>query len=85
MAGENSRRTLVFGWPPCWGPDHEAIIRFGGKAPRRQAHSNGSMTMFWLGSCDLLIYASEKGFDPVIGLGGRCGPHAPVQTAVFSP
>jgi hypothetical protein len=40
MAGENSRRTLVFGWPPCWGPDHEAIIRFGGKAPRRRAHSN---------------------------------------------
>jgi hypothetical protein len=22
------------------GPDHEAIIRFGGEAPRRRAHSN---------------------------------------------
>jgi hypothetical protein len=25
---------------PVLGPDHEAIIRFGGKAPRRRAHSN---------------------------------------------
>ena len=32
-------------------PDHEAAIRFGGKAPRRRAHSNdGSTTMFRLGS-----------------------------------
>ena len=39
MARETSRCTLVFGWPHA-GPDHEAIIRFGGKAPRRRAHSN---------------------------------------------
>jgi hypothetical protein len=39
IARENSRRTLVFGWPGS-GPDHEAIIRFGGEAPRRRAHSN---------------------------------------------
>ena len=39
LARETSRRTLVFGWPRA-GPDHEAIIRFGGKAPRRRAHSN---------------------------------------------
>ena len=25
---------------PVLGPDHEAIIRFGGKAPRRRAYSN---------------------------------------------
>src|ERR1700760_2909461 len=25
---------------PVLGPDHEAIIRFGGKAPRQRAHSN---------------------------------------------
>ena len=27
------RRILVFGWVR-WDPDHEAIIRFGSKAPR---------------------------------------------------
>lgn len=25
---------------PAWGPDHEAIIRFGGKAPGQRAHSS---------------------------------------------
>ena len=35
---ENLRCTLVSGWPVL-GPDHEAIIRFGGVAPRQRAHS----------------------------------------------
>jgi hypothetical protein len=39
LARETSRCILVFGWPVL-GPDHEAIIRFGGEAPRRRAHSN---------------------------------------------
>ena len=42
------RRNLVFGGPAS-GPDHEAIIRFGGKAPGRRAHSsNGVATMDYL-------------------------------------
>jgi hypothetical protein len=37
--------TRDFALQPCIrldppGPNHEAIIRFGGKAPRRRAHSN---------------------------------------------
>jgi hypothetical protein len=39
IARETSRRILVFGWPRA-GPDHEAVIRFDGEAPRRRAHSN---------------------------------------------
>ncbi len=39
IARANSRRNLVFG-DPTQEPNHEATIRFGGKAPRRRAHSN---------------------------------------------
>ena len=35
----NSRRNL-YPVGPVRGPDHEAVIRFGGVAPRRRAHSN---------------------------------------------
>ena len=38
LACETSRCTLVFGGP-MRKPDHEAVIRFGGEAPRRWAHS----------------------------------------------
>jgi hypothetical protein len=33
IARENSRRTL-YSVGPMPGPDHEAIIRFGGEAPK---------------------------------------------------
>ena len=46
-AREGSRRDLVFGWPRR-GPDHEAVIRFGGEAPRRRAHSHLGMTTMQL-------------------------------------
>jgi len=38
-SARRSRRNLVFGGSPR-EPDHEAVIRFGGEAPRRRAHSN---------------------------------------------
>jgi hypothetical protein len=38
-SARRSRRNLVFGGPTR-EPDHEAVIRFGGKAPRWRAHSN---------------------------------------------
>ena len=34
------RAAYLYSAVPVLGPDHEAIIRFGGKAPRRRAHSN---------------------------------------------
>src|SRR3954469_4483759 len=33
----SSRHTLVFGRPQ--GPDHDAVMRIGGEAPGRRAHS----------------------------------------------
>ena len=38
MGREHSRRNLVFGGS-ARDPDHEAVIRFGGEAPRWRAHS----------------------------------------------
>jgi hypothetical protein len=35
-----ARAAPLYSVGPLPGPDHEAIIRFGGEAPRRQAHSN---------------------------------------------
>jgi hypothetical protein len=35
-----TRAAPLYSVSPVLGPDHEAIIRFGGKAPRRRAHSN---------------------------------------------
>jgi hypothetical protein len=35
-----TRAAPLYSVGPMRGPDHEAIIRFGGKAPRRRAHSN---------------------------------------------
>ncbi len=34
------RVASLYSVGPILGPDHEAIIRFGGEAPRRRAHSN---------------------------------------------
>ena len=50
-SARRSRRNLVFDGP-MRKPDHEAVIRFGGEAPRRGGPilTNGSMTMFKLGS-----------------------------------
>lgn len=43
------RAAPLYSVGPLSEPDHEAIIRFGGEAPRRGAIlRNGSMTMFWL-------------------------------------
>jgi len=39
MAREPRAATL-YPVGPAWGPDHEAIIRFSGKAPGRRAHSS---------------------------------------------
>ena len=39
VAREISRRNPCIRLDPA-GPDHEAIIRFGGEAPRQRAHSN---------------------------------------------
>ena len=33
-----ARTKLVFGWIH-WDPDHEAVVRFCGRAPRRRVHS----------------------------------------------
>jgi hypothetical protein len=38
-SARRSRRNLVFGGPTR-EPNHEALIRFDGRAPRRRAHSN---------------------------------------------
>ena len=40
MVREASRYDLVFGLGPRGDPDHEAVIRFSGKAPRRRTHSH---------------------------------------------
>src|SRR5208283_865209 len=61
FARETSRCTLVFGWPVL-GPDREAIIRFGGKAPRGgPILTNGSMTVFWLRSPPPRIVIGQPG------------------------
>jgi hypothetical protein len=36
----NTRAAPLYSVGPMPEPDHEAIIRFGGKAPKRRAHSN---------------------------------------------
>ena len=36
---EQSREPRLYSVEPTWGLDHEAIIRFCGKAPRRRVHS----------------------------------------------
>jgi len=38
--GASSCAAYLYSVVPVLGPDHEAIIRFGGKAPGRRAHSN---------------------------------------------
>ncbi len=39
MAREPRAATL-YSVGPAWGPDHEAAIRFSGKAPGQRAHSS---------------------------------------------
>ena len=39
MAREPRAATL-YSVGPAWGPDHEATIRFSGKAPGQRAHSS---------------------------------------------
>ncbi len=34
------RAAYLYSVGSAWEPDHEAVIRFGGEAPRRRAHSN---------------------------------------------
>jgi hypothetical protein len=38
-SARSSRRNIVFGGP-TWEPDHEAFIRFGGRAPKGGPHSD---------------------------------------------
>ena len=54
LACETSRCTLVFGGP-MRKPDHEAVIRFGGEAPRRGAHLYGDFGVKWDLPCASLI------------------------------
>lgn len=37
--GREARAATLYLVESVWDPDHEAVIRFGGEAPRRRAHS----------------------------------------------
>jgi hypothetical protein len=69
---EQSREPRLYSVEPTWGLDHEAVIRFAGKAPRRRVHSPSgiaAIAVFGLPPPRIVIgylaHQTQSGAEPV--------------------